>query len=194
MDKELLVQLKTALRTIVANNGFIPDQEAFYLFQQIVPWPAAEVCLVNARGELLLQRRHFQEWPGEFGNIHDWYIPGGYMKTVGTIEDWCRKHLAKDGVIADFEYREEIAGVLKWAPGEHPIGFPLSLNCVCRLKGEITFKPGTEGNFRFTDEVVPTAVPNHTMLQEKFFWWRNHNLHLFDRRQVDHHLELSSHR
>ncbi|MFZ2484929.1 MAG: hypothetical protein WAX80_03395 [Minisyncoccia bacterium] len=181
MDATKLAALKKALLEIIANGGYIPDQESFDLVQKIVPWPATEVCLVNDRGELLLQKRHFKEWSEELGQIHDWYIPGGYMKCQGTIEDWCRNHLAKDGVIADFEYRDEIAGVLKWGPGEHPVGFPLSINCVCRLVGPITFRPGTEQNFRFVDEVVPTTVPNHTKLQEKFFWWRNHNLHLFQR-------------
>jgi hypothetical protein len=181
MNAQLLGQLKEALRQIIANNGYIPDQESFDLFQKLVPWPATEVCLVNERGELLLQKRHFSEWPGEFGKIDDWHIPGGYMKCHGTIEDWCRKHLAKDGVIAEFEYREEIAGIVKWAPEEHPIGFPLSILCVCRLKGLPAFRPGTANLFQFVDKVVPTAVPNHTLLQKKFFYWRNHNLHLFKR-------------
>ncbi|MDO8729550.1 MAG: hypothetical protein Q7K26_06780 [bacterium] len=181
MDPTRLAVFKEVLAEIIINKGFIPDQESFDLFQKIVPWPATEVCLVNTRGELLLQRRHFKEWPGEWGKIDDWYIPGGYMKTEGSIEDWCRKHLAKDGVIAEFEYQGEVAGVIKWAPGEHPIGFPLSVNCVCRLDGPISFRTGTEQNFQFVDKVVPTAVPNHTKLQEMFFWWRNHNLHLFKR-------------
>ena len=181
MEATRLKVLKEALEEIIQDRGFIPDQESFELFQKVVPWPATEVCLVNARGELLLQLRHFKEWPGASGEINDWHIPGGYMKTTGTIEDWCRKHLAKDGVVAEFEYSGEIAGILKWAPGEHPFGFPLSVNCVCRLVGPIAFRPGTEQDFRFVDKVVPTTVPNHTKLQEMFFWWRNHNLHLFKR-------------
>ena len=181
MEPAMLAVFKNALREIIVNNGYILDQESFDLVQKIVPWPATEVCLVNARGELLLHHRHFKEWPGELGNILDWYIPGGYMKAHDTIEDLCKKHLEKDGVVANFEYRDEIAGVYKWSPGEHPVHFPLSVLCVCRLKGEITFRPGTEHMFRFTDKVVPTAVPAHTKLQEMFFWWRNHNLHLFKR-------------
>lgn len=181
MEATRLAVLKEALKEIIEDNGFIPDQESFELFQKIVPWPATEVCLANPQGELLLQKRHFKEWPGEWGNIHDWHIPGGYMKTAGTIEDWCRKHLAKDGVVAEFEYSGEIAGVLKWAPREHPFGFPLSVLCVCHLVGPIAFKPGTEQDFRFTDTVVPTTAANTTRMQEMFFRWRDENLHLFKR-------------
>jgi hypothetical protein len=183
-ETKRLAVFKEVLRQIISNNGWIPDQESFDLLQQIVPWPATEVCLVNDRGELLLQKRHFKEWPGEWGAIDDWYIPGGYMKTAGTIQEWCRRHLKKDGITADFEYIGEPIGVHKWAPGEHPIGFPLSVLCVCRLKGEIAIPYGSEHLYRFVDEVVATTVPAHTRLQEMYFRWRNHNLHLFKRNTI----------
>ncbi len=181
METIALTIFKDALREIIRNSGRIPDQESFDLVQQVVPWPATEVCLVNHQGELLLHRREFSEWKGAFGEIHDWYIPGGYMKTHGSIEDWCRHHLSKDGVSASFDFLGEFAGVLKWASGEHPVGFPLSINCVCRLKGKVAFRSGTENDFMFVDKTVPTAVPNHTRLQELFFRWRDQNLHLFNR-------------
>lgn len=180
MPAETLERLKDGLRIISRNEGWIPDQEAFDLFQQIVPWPAVEVCLVNDHGELLLHHRHFKEWPGEYGKIHDWYIPGGFVKVGGTIEEWCQKHIAKDGVTAEIEFLD-VCGVIKRAPGEHPTGFPISIACVCKLKGEISFRSGTEENFRFVDETVPTAVPNHTKLQNMFFQWRDRNTHLFSR-------------
>lgn len=171
--KTLLAAFKRMLRDIIANNGFIPDQESFDLVQKIVPWPAVEVCLMNERGELLLEMRHFKEWPGKWGNIHDWYIPGGYMKTGKTMEEWCQHHLAKDGIIADIEL-VDTCGVIKWAPGEHPVGFPVSIACVCIARGEITFKAGTDAGF--VNRVVPTTVPNHTRLQDMFFFWRIQNI------------------
>lgn len=170
--------LKEALSIIIADGGFIPDQESFDLFQKIVPWPAVEVCVLNSEGKLLLQNRHYTEWPGEWSKIHDWYIPGGFMKTEDTFEESCKKHIVKDGIFGEIELIG-ICGALKWAEGEHPTSLLISIVCACRLKGEISFRPGTEKDFRFVGEVVPTTVPNHTKLQEIFFKWRDENLNLF---------------
>lgn len=178
MPDEVLENLKAGLRIIIGNQGWIPDQETFDLVQQIVPWPAVEVCLVNDHGELLLHYRHFKEWSGRYGKIQGWYIPGGFVKVGGTIEEWCQKHIAKDGVRAEIKFLGT-CGVIKWAPGEHPTGCPISIACVCKLKGEISFRSGTEENFQFVNDAVLTDVPNHTELQEMFFQWRNQNTHLF---------------
>lgn len=178
MEAERLEVFKGALREVIANNGFIPDQESFDLVQKIVPWPAVEVCLVDHGGRLLLHYREFTEWPDEWGKISGWYLPGGYMKTGKTMEEWCRIHLKKDGVEADFHFLGT-AGVLKWAPGEHPIGFPISILCVCLTTSEVRFREGDEGKFMWTEQTIPTDVPNHTKLQDMFFSWRAGNRKLF---------------
>lgn len=172
MDTVLLEQLKTALREIVADNGFVPDQEAFELFHKIVPWPAVEVGVFKPDGELLLHHRHFKEWPGEFGKIHGWYVPGGYIKPGKTLAEWCRHHLEKDGVVADVQF-VGTCGVIQWMPGEHPFSNLISLACVCLLRGELKTLEGEEENFRFFGNVVDSPVPHHTELQRQFFTWRN---------------------
>lgn len=100
------------------------------------------------------------------------------MKTGKTMEEWCRIHLKKDGVEADFHFLGT-AGVIKWAPGEHPIGFPISILCVCLTTSEVRFREGDEGKFMWTEQTIPTDVPNHTKLQDMFFSWRAGNRKLF---------------
>jgi ADP-ribose pyrophosphatase YjhB (NUDIX family) len=177
--------LKIALRWIIARKGWIPDQESLELMHKICPWPAVEVALVNDQGELLLHHRAFTEWPGKFGEVVGWYLPGGYMKPDGTMEEWCKKHLEKDGVLAEIKIIDT-AGVIKWAEGEHPFGYPISILCICRLKGGISFRDvggawvEQVDNFRWTNKVVQTDVPNHTKLQEIFFYWLGRNQHFLN--------------
>lgn len=179
METELLESFKKALREIADDpKHFIPDQESYELLHKLVPWPASEVCLVNDRGELLLHYREFTEWPGKFGEIKGWYIPGGYIKAGKMLQEWCQFHLEKDGVVADIEFIDT-AGVLLWNAGEHPFGNPLSIVCVCKLIGAPSFREGDEGNFKWVDKKLETLVPNHTRLQDIFFKWKQEHPEFF---------------
>jgi len=177
MEAPKLTVLKEALKEIIANRGFIPDQESFELMHQIVPWPAVEVGVFNSRGELLLHHRHFTEWPGEWANIEGWYVPGGYMKIGGDLEYWCRHHMEKDGVLSPIRF-VETCGVIKWKPGEHSFSNPVSIACACVLEGDLKLRAGEESHFKFTDVVVESPIPHHTELQEMLFqgWARRHTL------------------
>ncbi|MDO8729547.1 MAG: hypothetical protein Q7K26_06765 [bacterium] len=174
MDKHRLAEFKNAIKEIASDpEKSIPDQEAFELIHQIVPWPAAEVGVFNSDGELLLHHRHFKEWPGEWAHINGWYIPGGYMKPGGSLEDWCHTHLRKDGMLSPVHFLET-CGVIKWMPGEHPFSNLISIACVCMLeKDTLEFRPGEENRFRFFNKAVDSPVPHHTELQEMFFKWRD---------------------
>jgi len=152
------------------DHGFLPD-DAYTAIHRLVPWPATEVCVTNKRGELLLQYREFVEWPGEFGKIKSWYVPGGYMKPELTIEEQCRAHLKKDGVLSSVRFIDT-AGVIKWMPGEHPFATVVSIACVCMLDGELRVKAGLKDKFKFVDHAVGSDVPHHTELQQLFFKWR----------------------
>ena len=182
MEPTRLAVLKEALREIIDQEGFIPDQEAFNLFMQIVKGTAVEACAVNARGELLLQYRHFSEWPEKWSETRTWYIPGGLARTKDlSMEEECRANLMKDGVLNNIEFIET-CHTYPWKHGEHPFGWIFVSNlCVCRVLGELELREGMEGKFKFVDEVVPSYVPNHTKFQEEFFRWRDKNLHLFKR-------------
>lgn len=180
MDEKRLEALKDALREIAADpKFFIPDQESFELLHKIVPVPATEVGIFNRKGELLLHHRHFHDWPGEFGKIHDWYIPGGYMRPGGTFQDYCSEHIKKDGVLSPIRF-VGTCGAIKWMPGEHPFSNLVSIACACLLEEKgLRVKPGMEESFKFFARVVPTAVPRHTEVQEMLFRWRNAHPYLF---------------
>jgi len=182
MEARKLAVFKEALREIIAADGFIPDQESFNLFMQILKGTAVEVCAVNDRGELLLQYRHFSEWPGKWAETKTWYIPGGLARTKDlSIGEECRVNLEKDGVLNDIEYIETCY-TFPWKHGEHPFGWIFVSNlCVCRVMGELKLRNGMEGQFKFVDEVVESDVPHHTEFQQEFFKWRDRNLHLFRR-------------
>lgn len=182
MEKDLLAQMKVALREIIANNGWVPDQESFNLFYQIVVGSAIEVCAVNERGELLLQHRAFTEWPGEWGKVVSWYIPGGLVRVNDlSLEEECQANLKKDGVLNQVQFIETCY-THPWKKGEHPFGWLFVSNlCVCRIVGKLDVKSGMESKFKFVNEVVPSGVPHHTKFQEEFFKWRDKNAHMFNR-------------
>ena len=182
MEATKLTVLKDALREIIDAGGYIPDQESFNLLYQVVRGAAAEVCAVNERGELLLHYREFTEWPGEWGKVKSWYIPGGLIRTKDrTMEEECHGNLKRDGVLNQVQFIE-VCHSYPWKRGEHPFGWLFVSNlCVCRLVGELCVADGMEDKFKFVDEIVPSTVPHHTKFQEEFFKWRNRNAHLFNR-------------
>lgn len=170
MNADRLNELKEGLREIIANKGWIPDQESFNLLYQIVVGTAVEICVVDTRGRLLLANRRYDEWPGE-PKIHDWYIPGGLVKPSQTLESACEMNLIKDHIQAATTFLGT-ADVIKWLPGEHPFGWVFtSIPCICLLHGEITLPAGREKDFKFVGEVCPTTVPHHTDLQRNCFTW-----------------------
>lgn len=182
MEANQLATMKTALREIIANNGWAPDQESLNLLMQVIKGSAAEVCAVNDRGELLLQHREFTEWPGEWGKIKSWCIPGGLLRTNDlSLEEECQGNLRKDGVMNAIQFIE-VCHSYPWKNGEHPFGWLFVSNlCVCRIIGELKLCNGMEGKFKFVETVVSSDVPHHTEFQEKFFAWRDKNAHLFNR-------------
>ncbi len=151
------------------DKGFLPD-EAYGEIHKLVPWPASEVCLMNNRGELLIQHRDFSEWGGKWVGVKTDYVPGGYIKVGHTFEAACREHLRKDGVLSDFEFICAL-GPIKWMPGEHPFATVISIPCVCMLRGAIHFAPGRESDFRFVSSPVESAIPRHEQIQRVFFNW-----------------------
>lgn len=162
MDERRLAEFKEGLKEVVANRGYIPDQESYNLFQKIVPWPATEVCLTNPNGQLLLRYRDDQWWKG-------WHIIGGFIRAHERLADACRRHLAGDGVGVSFDLIDECAFIQKWMPGEHPFGFPISIGCVCVTMEDV---PETDV-LLWTDEPVETEVTHHYNFQRQFFrWWK----------------------
>jgi len=162
------------------DQGFLPD-DAYSAIHRLVPWPATEVCVANKRGELLLQYREFTEWPGEFGKIKSWYIPGGYMLPGLTLAQQCYEHLKKDGFLSEVRFINT-AGVIKWEPGEHPFAVPVSIACVCQMASDTIpqVRPGMEDKFKFVSHAVGSDVPHHTELQQLFFKWRDEHPQYFE--------------
>lgn len=179
------------LLTIVADRdkGFLPDG-AYEAVHKLVPWPAVEVALVNNEGALLLENRRFSNWPAEmsakwgkpWNEIEGYYVPGGYVLGRHSIAQACAEHLEKDGVLAEFDYIGD-AGNVKWMPGDHPFGNPISLVTICKLRDGTAPKFRRSPKDKWGDTIipgkfvwarlrtVPTEVPKHVEVQEKVFRW-----------------------
>jgi len=167
--EEEIAGLKRGQQLVLERRRYWPDQETFDLNQKLNPVPATEVAVVRG-GRVLLHYREFTEWPGQFGTIKGWYIPGGYLRQPDSLAMTSLGHIRKD---VEGEYKRAgiefnlnsvelgeplVIGQKKWMPGEHPTGCPLSLVCVCELiAGDIV---ETE-RLRWFAEPVDTNVQWH---------------------------------
>lgn len=172
--------LTTALEKVLAENRFWPEQVHHNLISKIVPLAATEVAVVKD-GKLLLQYRLFDEWPAPY-NKPGWYMPGGYCFWPADLGKTCLTHLLKDmkgeykrvGIECDLDQiqltRPTVIATKKWMPGEHPLGCPISMICVCELvAGEIIETDW----LKWSAKTVPTDVPWHRSFQAAVHFYLN---------------------
>lgn len=139
--QEEAAQLRRLLEKVRHNQFWWPDEETMRALHATVSMWATELVMTRKGGagetEVFLTRYE--------GGIEElvgfWHIPGGYNRWDEAIEQTCSRVARRElGIGIIFE---SVMDALKWGPGEHPYGRPLSV--FCRCKGE----PAETGNRRW---------------------------------------------
>ena len=145
MTPERVELLKELLREIVADGGFIPDEDSWRLVQKLVSWAAVEVLLTRNGGKEFLLRHRNDDFTG-------WHIIGGYVRPKEGLLESCRRNAKKDAGVTDVSIISGVIAVQKWL--DHPYGYPVSIVIPCAFSGEVEERD----DLRFFSEIPKDII------------------------------------
>lgn len=152
MGEDEVSQLTALLRKL-RNSGLVPPRMPYPVWLEIAgifPLGAVEVLITKNGKDFLLTKRRDEYWNG-------WHIPGGFVLAGESFAQSCNR-LALKELSTEVGLRY-ISGVYRWK--DHPFGSPISIVCVCRMKG----KP-SKG--RFFRNVPEDTISFHKKLVRDF--------------------------
>ncbi len=130
------------LRAVARNGGRTVTQELWEGVRGMATDGALEAIIRDPRNHQRVLLRYRSIERDEAGNVKNgqffegWHIPGGFIKPKESFRDMANRIGREDAKVGLHIIAGPIA-VNKWMPGEHPVGFPISMVFVAEPIGEI---------------------------------------------------------